>query len=73
MARSSQIRPLRKAAGWEDRFWRTLETAVPSDVRRHLRTARTEILLAVKSVVDDAAARSAGTPRPVSRATRRAR
>ncbi len=52
------LRPFRKAAAWEDRFWRVLEGAVPAEVRTHLRSARQEILLAVKAVVDETVART---------------
>ena len=58
MVRASRIRPLRRAAAWEHRFWQALEAAVPGDVQSHLRTARTEILRAVKSAADEAVARS---------------
>ncbi len=54
------LRPFRKAAAWEDRFWRVLEGAVPAEVRTHLRNARQEILLAVKAVVDETVAGSGG-------------
>lgn len=59
--RTDRVRPLRRAAQWEERFWNILEHAVPDEVRLHLQSARTEILRAVKSVVDDAVARSEGT------------
>jgi len=47
------LRPFRRAAVWEDRFWRVLKGAVPREVRTHLQNARQEILLAVKAVVDE--------------------
>lgn len=71
MARVSRIRPLRRAALWEDRFWRTLEGAVPREVRAHLRNARQEILLAAKSVIDGAAARSERASRRAAKPGRR--
>lgn len=58
MVRVTRIRPFKQAAAWEDRFWRGLEAAVPRDVQTHLRAARTEILRAVKSAIDDAVTRS---------------
>jgi len=73
MVRVTRIRPLRRAAEWEDRFWRTLEGAVPREVQSHLRNARREILLAVKSVVDETVARSERASRGAARPTRRAR
>lgn len=53
MVPSRGIRPFRRAAAWEDRFWRVLEGAVPTEVRSHLRNARREILLAARTVIDD--------------------
>lgn len=53
MVPSRGIRPFRRAAAWEDRFWRVLEGAVPAAVRSHLRNARREILLAARTVIDD--------------------
>ena len=53
MTQTRGLRPFRRAAAWEDRFWRVLEGAVPQEVRAHLRNARQEILLAVKAVVDE--------------------
>jgi len=60
MTRIRGLRPFRRAAAWEDRFWRVLEGTVPHEVRAHLRNARQEILLAVKAVVDETVARSEG-------------
>ena len=73
MASVTRIRPLRRVAAWEDRFWRTLEGAVPQEVQSHLRNARREILLAVKSVLDEVVARSERASRGAVRPTRRAR
>ena len=68
MTRTRGLRPFRRAAAWEDRFWRVLEGAVPREVRTHLRNARQEILLAVKAVVDETIARSeGGAPRKATR------
>ena len=60
MTRTRGLRPFRRAAGWEDRFTRVLEGAVPREVRTHLQNARQEILRAVKAVVDETVARSEG-------------
>ena len=60
MTRTRGLRPFRRAAVWEDRFWRVLEGTVPHEVRAHLRNARQEILRAVKAVVDETVARSEG-------------
>jgi hypothetical protein len=56
MTRFPRLRPLRRAAAWEDRFWRALEHAVPREAHAHLQTARREILLAVRSAIDEMAA-----------------
>ena len=73
MVRARRIRPLRRAAAWEYRVWRTLEAAVPRDVQSHLRTARTEILRAFKSAVDEAVARSERASRGPRQSARRGR
>ncbi len=68
MTRTRGLRPFRRAAAWEDRFWRVLEGAVPPEVRTHLRNARQEILLAVKAVVDETVARTeVSAPRKATR------
>lgn len=73
MTRATRIRPLGRAAVWEDRFWRALEAAVPRDVQTHLRAARTEILRAAKSVIDEAVTRSERAAREPRATARRAR
>jgi hypothetical protein len=71
MVRATRIRPFRRAAAWEYRFWRALEGAVPQDLQSHLRIARTEILRAFKSVVDNAVTRSERVARGPRRSARR--
>ncbi len=71
MLQASGPRPFRRAAQWEDRFWRSLEGAVPQDVRLHLRNARTEILRAVKAAVDEVVVRSEGAGPRRPRGSRR--
>jgi len=69
MVPSDGIRPFRRAAAWEDRFWRVLEDAVPAEVRSHLRNARREILLAARTIIDDIVERTERRPaRPGPRA-----
>ncbi len=62
MARARGVRPFKRAAAWEDRFWQALEGAVPQEVRVHLRNARREVLLAVKAAVDEVVAKSERAP-----------
>lgn len=62
MGTTRGIRPFRRAAAWEDRFWRVLEGAVPSEVRSHLRNARREILLAARTIIDDIAEKAEQRP-----------
>ncbi len=62
MTRLSRLRPLRRAAAWEDRFWRALERAVPREAHAHLASAQREILLALKSAIDEVAGGGARRP-----------
>ncbi len=62
MATRRRLRPFRALAEAEDRFWDTVEDAVPSNVRDHLANARREFLLAVRATVDAALTRLEGAP-----------
>lgn len=55
---AQRVRPLRRAADIEDRFWRALEEVIPPRTRAHLRNARREVLLAIRELLDYAIARA---------------
>jgi hypothetical protein len=60
------VRPLRRAAEAEDRFWTALDEVIPPPVRGHLRNASKEVLLAVRAMLDYAIARAETPARPRS-------
>jgi hypothetical protein len=57
----------------ESRLWRALRGALPAEAHGHLRSARREILLAVRAVVDEAVARRGPSSTHGARARTRGR
>lgn len=51
-------RPLKRASDLEERFWLTLDEAIPPGVRTHLRSAAKEVLLAIRALLDEAITRA---------------
>lgn len=58
------MRPLKRAAEAEDRFWSAVDEVIPPPVRTHLRNARREALLALRAMLDYAIAHAETSPRP---------
>jgi hypothetical protein len=64
MAVRRKVRPFGALAEAEERFWEAMEQAVPQEVRGHLTTARRELLMAVRTMVDHTLSRLEGEPQP---------